>query len=263
MNKRALSIWAIFFPVLILSAWTTLPGDWLTEKQNGYTLSYSNTDQENIKEYRAIIDNGIISVQTFFGDSFKKEFEIYIHPNRQSLDSQWQKDWNMPGFKSECWMVASGVASKLDLLSPKAWDKEACEHIYSDKIKTQQVATHELFHVYHGQLNASPDFSSVTGIDWFVEGLATYASGQCDTFRITEIKKAISENKIPLSLDKFWTGNLKYGLSGSVVMYIDNKYGRGRLKELLPFNKNTKLLDSLGISETDLLNEWKIFIEKL
>lgn len=67
--------------------------------------------------------------------------------------------------------------------------------------KTQQLITHELVHVYHGQLNASPDFSNVEGIDWFVEGLATYASGQCDSLRISEIKKAISGNKIPNGLD--------------------------------------------------------------
>lgn len=262
MKKRILPIAAIF-ACLILSGWTIAPGEWITVKQNGYTLFYSNADKENIKEYLVIIENGIASVQTFFGDTFKKEFEIYIHSNRQSLDSRWEKDWNMPGFKSECWMVASGVAFKLDMISPKMWDKEACEHIYSDKIKTQRLITHELFHVYHGQLNASPDFSDVTGMDWFVEGLATYASGQCDTERIAEIKKAVSENKLPVSLDKFWTGKLKYGLSGSVVMYLDKKYGRDKLKELLKFNTNEKLLNSLSLTEPDLLLEWKIFIENL
>ncbi|MFZ4520792.1 MAG: hypothetical protein ACOYNC_03750 [Bacteroidales bacterium] len=50
---------------------------------------------------------------------------------------------------------------------------ESCEHVYSEKLKTQQIITHELVNVYHGQLNAGPDFSDVSGIDWFVEGLAT------------------------------------------------------------------------------------------
>lgn len=262
MKKRILSI-AIIFAFYALTGWAASAVNWLVEKQKGYTLMYSNADKENSKEYRAIIDSGIVSVQAFFGDTFKKEFEIYIHPDRQSLDSQWQKDWNMPDFKSECWMVASGVASKLDMISPKMWDKEACEHTYSNRLKTQQLITHELFHVYHGQLNASPDFSDVTGIDWFVEGLATYASGQCDSARIAEIKKAISENKIPASLDKFWTGKLKYGLSGSVVMYIDKKYGRDKLKELLKFNKGDVLLSTLGITEADLMNQWKTFVTNL
>ena len=106
----------------------------------------------------------------------------------------------MPSFKSECWMVASGIAGKLDMISPKMWDKEACEHSYSETEKVQQLITHELVHVYHAQLNNSPDFSDTEAIDWFVEGLATYASGQCDSSRIKEIKKAIAENKIPGTL---------------------------------------------------------------
>jgi hypothetical protein len=127
----------------------------------------------------------------------------------------------MPEFKSECQMVASGIATKLDVISPKMWDTEACEHYYSDNQKTQRLITHELVHVYHGQWNQSPDFSNVEGIDWFVEGLATYASGQCDEQRIADVKKAITENKVPSSLDNFWTGKNKYGLSGSVVQFID------------------------------------------
>ncbi len=160
-------------------------------------------------------------------------------------------------------MVASGVASKLDMLSPKLWDKEACEHIYSETKKTQQLITHELVHVYHGQLNVSPDFSNVEGIDWFIEGLATFASGQCDSLRIAEVKKANTNNKIPESLANFWTGNIKYGLSGSVVMFIDYKYGRTKLKELLSLNKKTEILSVLKTTELELLNEWKKYIHHL
>ena len=112
-------------------------------------------------------------------------------------------------------MVASGIAGKLDMISPKVWDKEAYEHSYSEPEKVQWLTTHELVHVYHAQLTSSPDFSDTEGIDWFVEGLATYTSGQCGSSRIKEIKKAIAENKIPGTLDGFWKGNLKYGLSGS------------------------------------------------
>src|SRR6187551_2042138 len=113
------------------------------------------------------------TTRQFFKSPFKNRFQLFIHPNRQSLDSSWQKDWNMPAFKSECWMVASGIATRLDVISPRRWDKEACEHVYAETKKTQLLITHELIHVYHGQLNTSPDFSNVDGIDWFVEGLAT------------------------------------------------------------------------------------------
>ncbi len=253
----------IGFSGIFLSGWKIFEKNWITEKHNGYNLFYASIDKKNIKEYNKLVEIGLISVKTFFNSSYNKGFDIYIHPDRHTIDSTWQKDWNVPEFKSECWMVASGIATKLDMISPKTWDKEACEHTFAETKKTQQLITHELIHVYHGQLNASPDFSNVEGIDWFVEGLATYASGQCDSTRISEIKKAITDDKIPKSLDNFWTGKLKYGLSGSVVMYIDNKYGRVELKGLLTFNKKSDIFSTLNITESALLDEWKKYMQKL
>ena len=101
-------------------------------------------------------------------------------------------------------MVASGVGPKLDVLSPVKWDEQACEHVYADKIKTQKLIAHELAHVYHGQVNPSHDFTDVRGIDWFVEGVATYASGQCDSAWLDRIDEAIRNNEIPGTLDSFW-----------------------------------------------------------
>ncbi|MFA7421397.1 MAG: hypothetical protein WCZ90_17070 [Melioribacteraceae bacterium] len=252
----------VFFSILLVS-WKTLDGNWISEKRSGYNLIYTSVDLNNKDEYIKLVENGIISVETFFGARYKEQFNIFIHPNRHSLDSTWQKAWNAKDFKSECWMVASGVASRLDMISPKGWNKEACEHHYDDTISTQRLITHELVHVYHGQLNPSPDFSNVEGIDWFVEGLANYTSGQCDSLRISTIKDAISNNKIPSGLESFWTGNLRYALSGSVVMYIDIKFGRIRLKQLLSLTKKSDILSSLNTSEAKLLTEWKKYIKSL
>jgi hypothetical protein len=259
MKTRRFIFFSIFF-LTLSSGWQTNADEWINEKHKGYSLLYKKSDEIHKMEYLQFIEHGVQSVRAFFKEPFQKEFEVYIHPNRQSLDKQWQKDWNMPDFKSECWMVASGVALKLDAISPAKWDTEACEHSYSDKSKTQQFITHELFHVYHGQFNKSPDFSDVENIDWLVEGLATYASGQCDKERMEEVKNALTENEIPSSLDKFWTGKLKYGLSGSVVMFIDNHLGRTKLSELLKFNKKTEVLGALQITEEKLLKDWKDYI---
>jgi len=160
-------------------------------------------------------------------------------------------------------MVASGIAGKLDMISPVLWEKEACEHDYSDTTNTQQLISHELVHVYHGQANKSPDFSNVEGIDWFVEGLATFASGQCDSKRIAMVKAAVNAGNVPKSLDNFWIGKLKYGLSGSMVMFIENKYGKTRLTELLPLTKKSEMLSSLQITEPGLLKEWEKYILNL
>ncbi len=251
-----MKIYAIISVLLFLSGFAKIEPKWKTVEQQNYTVYYTPFDESNHLEYVNLFEKGVKSVEHFWEKPFKNHFDIYVHPNRQSIDSVWQKDWKMPNFKSECWMAASGDAAKLNIISPKLWDKETCEHSYSKTIKTQQLVTHELFHVFHGQLNASPDFSNVEGIDWFVEGLATYASGQCDAARISEIKKLIAENKTPDNLDSFWTGKMKYGLSGSMVMYIDTKYGRKKLKALLVFSKKSEILQSLEITESELLHNW-------
>lgn len=109
----------LLVPALIIWGWTTKIDDWIVEKHSGYKLMYTEKDEPNIEEYLLFINDGIKSVKDFFGDPFKNEFEIIIHPDRASLDYQWRKDWNMSDFKSECWMVGSGFANKLDLISPR------------------------------------------------------------------------------------------------------------------------------------------------
>ena len=75
-----------------------------------------------------------------------------------------------------------------------------------------------------------------------------------------EVKTALCEGKAPATLDEFWTGRLRYGQSGSMVMYIDHRYGREKLKELFPYNQKSELLQALGISEEKLIEGWEAFI---
>lgn len=257
----------IRFVLLFLAAqWLSLPvagQGWKQSKHALYQIHYPTSQQADIAEYERQLESGIRSVQTFFGTPFANGFSVFVHPTRQSLDSAWQKDWNMPDFKSECWMVASGIATKLDIIAPRQWDRLSCEHKYADREKTQQLITHELVHVYHGQHNGSPDFSAVEGIDWLVEGLATYVSGQCDPSRISGVKKRVAEHLVPAGVDDFWKGNDKYGLSGTLVMYVDHQYGRQKLISLLPFTNKAAVLASLGITESTLLAGWQSYIGSL
>lgn len=237
---------------------------WLRETRKKYRLYYQKVDLKNKDAYQAFFRKGMKSVEDFFHTPFKSRFSIYVHPHRKSLDSTWQKDWKMPGFKSQCGMVANGVGHKLDIISPKRWDKLACEHTYAQTTNTQRLISHELFHVFHGQLNKSPDFRNVQGIDWFIEGFATYAAGQCDQERIAQVKRVIAQDKVPKAgLSKFWTGEARYGLSGLVVKYLDKKYGRNKLKELLKCRTKQEILAQLKITESQLLQEWQRFVKGL
>lgn len=249
--------------VIVLTSWATGNIYWLKKDCKSFTLNYTTKDTPLIDEYQKLIVTGLKNVERFFDDHYKNKFDVFIYPDRKSLDSTWRNDWKIPGFKSECWMVASGVSKKIDILSPKIWDAESCEHKYDQKEQTQQLITHELVHVFHGQLNVSADFNDVKNIDWFIEGLATYASGQCDSSRVMEVIKVIKNETIPESIDQFWTGKLKYALSGTMVMYIDKKYGRSKIKDLLRFNEEQGILQTLGITEIKLLSGWKEYMLSL
>ncbi len=249
----------VFLSIILLGP-SSLRADsgegWLINMEGKCYLHYLREDLPNIASYRKFLKQGIQTVESFWGQAFSGEFDLYVHPDRASLNKAWQSSWNVPDFRSECWMVASGVAERMDLLSPAAWNKEACEHSYSDKEETQKLITHELFHVFHGQKNAIPDFSDTEGIDWFVEGLATYASGQYDEDRKKDVLKAIGEGKAPDSLDKFWKGNLRYGLCASLVQFIDQEYGRHKLKSMLNHSTRSEILQSLQTTEASLVKNW-------
>ena len=153
-------------------------------------------------------------------------------------------------------MIASGVAHRLDLLSPRTWNKEACDHNADDTMEIRQVTWHELVHVFHGQQNPDHTFSYVEKLDWLVEGVASYVSGQLTEKRLQRIKQMIAENKTPSTLDDFWKGPDRYGLSGSIVAYIDKTFGRKKLFELLRVTNKQEALQLMGITEKQLIIDW-------
>ena len=230
---------------------------WKVLTDKNYSVHYTTTDDNRIAYVDSVLRSGINYTAEFFHQPFPNKFDVYIFPNRTTLDKQWQKDWGDSSFHSECWMIASGVAHRLDLLSPNAWTKQACEHNANDVDEIRKVIWHELTHVYQGQYNPDHNFSYIEKLDWLVEGLATYASGQLDEKRLQKIKQLGIENKIPTTLDNFWKGQEKYGLSGSMVAFIDKKYGRNKLFELLKQTNKEGTLKLLDISEIELITDWK------
>ena len=240
-----------------------VPGDSLVWKKlstTGYTIHYTAGDEDQLHKLDVYLQSGIGHIAGFFQHRFQNMFDIYIFPGRSSLDKQWQKDWDDPTFKSECWMIASGVAHRLDVLSPNAWTKEACDHHANDSTEVKQLLWHELVHVFHGQHNPDHTFNYIEKLDWLVEGVATFVSGQLDERRLQRIKQLVKEDKAPGTLDNFWKGTEKYGLSGSVIAYIDKTYGRQKLFDLLTLTNKPDVLKSLGLSEEQLIKNWKEFL---
>jgi hypothetical protein len=258
LNLPSMKYFILIASLLVASGFTpSPPASWLTENREQYTLYFDAADSAGKEAYIKNIDEGMRQVARFMNAPYRRKFSIFIHHDRSSLDRQWEHDWKQPGFKSECWMVGCGVGDKMDIMAPAQWLTDACEHDNADKSEVQRVITHELVHVYHGQVNSDSVFGEMMDLDWFVEGLATYASGQCTDKRMTEVRNAAKMDSVPSILNDFWKGKLKYGLSGSMVMYIDKFYGRETLKKLMKVHTEDQALRIMKISEGDLIKSWK------
>lgn len=223
-----------------------------------YRLVSQPADDDVATQLSPLVREGVASVERWFGAPFARPFTITILPDRVAFDATLPAEWGME--KSECWMVASGVADGIRLLSPRVWKDEACEHDPADEIHVRNLIAHELVHVYHGQHNPSPDFVDVTGIDWFVEGLATLASGQLEEEHLLSARDALASGAGPKTLAKAWTGKYRYGVCGSLVAFVEREIGHARIGELLGATSGDELLGSIGMSEEELLERWRDWV---
>jgi hypothetical protein len=230
---------------------------WIKQEFSTYDIYYTKADSGILNSLKNDLANGARETISFFHSSFSKKFSVYIFPRRGELNKQWQKDWNMPGFQSECWMVASGVADRLDILSPLAWRNEACDHNADDSIEVQKIITHELVHIYHGQHNPKPAFDGMDNLSWFIEGLATYASGQVTEERMNKVRAELKAGNVPKLLSEMWTGKEKYGRAGSFVQFVDKTFGREKLVGLLSLTSLDSMLKLLATNETSLIEMWR------
>jgi len=191
------------------------------------------SDESLVPDLRKDIHQGRDRIERFFGHPFDKPYTVEVFPDRKAFDTFFQKRWGIA--HTERWMVAAGVADRLVLLSPRAWAKEADEHDASDRQHVREIITHEMVHVYHGQHNPSRDFDGMDDLGWFVEGLATYVSGQLELGHADDARKAIAEGKAPIHLADAWSGRYRYGVCGSMVQYVDSRYGREMLVNGVPY----------------------------
>jgi len=193
-------------------------------------------------------------IQLFFGASFPDPIHFRMVADRAAFDSAVSKF----GLSStQCWMVGLGTADLMVVLSPSAWAKQACEHDPNDWPAVRQLITHELIHVYHGQFNPSRDFTGIDDLDWFIEGLAVFGSGQLTKERLDRMQAAISAGQLPSSLSKVWTGPNRYAFAGSLVRYVDQTWSRATVVRLLRVRSTAEALALLSISEKSLLEGWR------
>lgn len=198
-------------------------------------------------------------IEHFFGAPFAEPVNVTVGESRAALDAALPVAWGIA--PSQCWMVGVGVADQFFLLTPSAWSDHAqvCDHAGSAE-EVQGVIAHELTHAYHGQHNATRDFTGMDDLGWFVEGLAVLVSGQLEAEHAGDARAAIAANVAPTSLANAWSGRYRYGVSGSMVAYVDQRYGRAKIIELLAATTQQQALASLGVSEAQFLSDWRTWV---
>jgi hypothetical protein len=230
-------------------------GQYAAARDIDLRVSRSDPSRADVKK---MATKGRRDVEAFFHLRFPEVIHLTVASSRADFNKAFPVAWGMS--QSECWMVGVGVADFLVLLSPSAWKLEACDHDAADSEEVQLIVTHELVHVFHGQHNPSRDFTGADDIGWFVEGLAVLASGQLDAQRLSKTAEAVRAGDVPKSLSATWSGPHRYGRAGSMVQYLDVQYGRQMLVTLLPMVKQADLLARLGVTEVQLLHDWKAWL---
>ncbi|WP_395645196.1 hypothetical protein [Terricaulis sp.] len=205
------------------------------------------------------VAQGRQAVEAFFGEPFPAPVGVVVSHDRAAFDRALPTAWGIA--PSQCWMVGVGVADSLYLLDPSVWARDACDHS-GDAAEVQAIITHELTHAYHGQHNETRDFTGMDDAAWFVEGVAVVVSGQLDAGHAGDARAAIATNVAPASLADAWSGRYRYGVSGSMVRFIDQTWGRHMVLALLAATSNEQILARLNLSEAEFLRRWRLWISE-
>lgn len=233
--------------------------EWRSLEKDGLLVRHTPADAAVAGEILVVVAEGRTTVEGFFGGAFPRPFAVSVFPGRAELTAFWRREWKEPDFSPQCWMVASGSAETLSLLSPRVFGTEACEHDPSDAAATRLLLVHELVHVFHAQTSPSADFD-LEEIAWFVEGLATFASGQLSDGRLTRAREALGKGQGPKRLADAWSGPNRYGFAGSLVAYVDGRWGRKTTVALLRETTPPGLLGRLGVGEAELMDGWRRWV---
>ena len=232
--------------------------EWLVVTRAGFSIRVVRADSALVPIVGDAIRDGERIATTFFGAAPLQSYSIAIYPDRATLTDRWRIAWQLPAFQAQCWLIAAAWSTELDLLSPRAWSRDACGHDADNITHIRNVLAHEVVHVLHGQLGQHANLGSMLNAQWFTEGLATYVSGMLDVDYAGIVRARLNAGLAPRTLAEVWSDGANYPLSGSIVRYIDRRYGRAAVRGLLTARSTSEILTRLGVSEADLLAAWRM-----
>ena len=167
-----------------------------------------------------VYEEAMADLNQFFGINWiENRPQIYILPDRKAFDT-------IRGTKTPRWLVGFGGRrmNGVYLLDRANFEKES-DNKYSEEIYAA-LLKHELCHCFIDILT-----KSYRKPVWLMEGLSVYLSGQLNQYQ----KPEKFENFLN-SVDK--QGEKVYSESGFAIKTIVEKYGKGKMIELLKLLPN-------------------------
>src|SRR5262245_38360582 len=134
--------------------------EWLTVAGGGLSIRAVRADSGLVPMVRDAIRAGESTATAFLSAAPLQPYSIAIYPDRTALTDRWRIAWQLPTFQPECWLIAAAWATELDLLSPRAWARDACGHDPANTTHIRNVLAHEVVHVLHGQLGQHANLGS-------------------------------------------------------------------------------------------------------
>jgi hypothetical protein len=97
---------------------------------------------------------------------------------------------------------------------------------------------------------------------WFAEGLAVRVSGQLYSSHRGVALQAVKDGLAPKSLAAAWSGKHRYGVAGSMAKFVEAKWGKRTVLDLLKATSNVQALKRLSTTQESFLRDWRTWVER-
>ena len=230
-------------------AWLDSEHNWKTVKKDKLNLHWYSGDQSFAQELLDAAQSGLDFNRTKSGLVAEAPIDLYIFADTNDLKDAilYEPSWTGGQAFADHDIVILGIAKdELD------WGKDAI--------------VHELTHVLVGHLT----FSCLGDMpQWLSEGLAVYSEGPLDPQFQIPLDEAIQNDKLP-SVRSISGGfselsdraNLSYGQSYSLVKFLIETHGQGKMTALLIALRDGATVDdaltqTYGFNIEGLETEWR------
>ncbi len=231
--------------------------NYLTLRRHNIEVRYIEGDEASAEETFIVLKEALVFLSKYFclRDPFPPIRAILV-PNRSEYD---RLVINLLGVEiktpSNPGRVAQPQKTDMVFLSPSAYKGHSTYRYKPDEYK--RLVFHELTHVFEEYL--SPNIETTPR--WWSEGLAAYLSGQWeyqDQFRFRQpVLKGIKEKIIPNIEEIQVNIELSYDWGWTIVMFIENIYGKEMILKIVRGCDNGNVFGILGEDCKNFEQKWK------